>query len=100
MQCMSADYHAVTRGFSPPHQSLSAAAVMHPPLRHPLPLWGSAHRCQFLTLPASSTGNRNAASLEALLRHLLRRISDPRHSHQLVAVAHRLLDIYGGVVSE
>lgn len=68
-------------------------------MQHPLHR-GSAHGCQFLMLTASHTGNRNAASLEALLRHLLRRISDPRHSHQLAAVAHRLLDIYGGVVSE
>lgn len=45
-----------------------------------------------------TTGNRNAASLEALLRHLLRRVADPRHARQLAAVAHRLLDIYGGVV--
>lgn len=44
------------------------------------------------------TGNRNAASLEALLQHLLRRVADPRHARQLAAVAHRLLDIYGGVV--
>lgn len=30
---------------------------------------------------------------------MLRRIADPRHSRQMAAVAHRLLDIYGGVVS-
>ena len=44
-------------------------------------------------------GGRDAAGLEPLLRHLQHHMCDPRHIRLLVDVAHRVLDMYGGVVS-
>ena len=48
---------------------------------------------------SASAGGRDAASLEPLLRHLQHHLCDPRHARLLTDVGHRLLDMYGGVVS-
>ncbi|KAL6772037.1 hypothetical protein ACKKBG_A28725 [Auxenochlorella protothecoides x Auxenochlorella symbiontica] len=45
---------------------------------------------------SSALSSRDAAGLAPLLDHMRRNINDPRHAPQLAALAHRLLDVYGG----
>lgn len=44
----------------------------------------------------AALGQRQPAALVPLLDHMRRNVGDPRFSQQLAAVAHRLLDVYGG----
>lgn len=46
----------------------------------------------------AALGGRDANGLAPLLRHLHRHMCDPRHARLLIDVAHRVLDMYGGVV--
>ena len=48
---------------------------------------------------ATALGGRTAPRLRPLLRFVRRTLNDPRHTRQLVALVHVLLDLYGGADS-
>lgn len=46
-----------------------------------------------------AAGGRDAQGLLPLLTHLVKHLSDPRHSDLFIGIANRILDIYAPAVS-
>lgn len=61
--------------------------------------WQSFSIQAVLTVPGTCAGGRDAQSLLPLLTHLVKHLSDPRHSDLFIGITNRILDIYAPAVS-